>query len=320
MAFTPVPVTVFAGPGAAAIATATVGPSECIVAEDWQGPGSVQITADVGHRTPDCPCCAMRLDVVDGLLRTVRCARRPADVLLVAGADHDLATIVYTILSDADLARHVRLDSVVVAVDAVATATRLAAGGPLGSRVELDALAIADALVVTRAGEVTTEGLDSVRAACTEVNAVGAQLTLPGERPTTPADVRQLRATTLGLDAWHGAPAVDPSVTVLRHAAGGAPDTVVLRQEAPLDPAAVDEWLDQLIETHAQRLVRMQGALAIESSPVRVCCHGVRSFAMSHSEADDPIASQRTESLLVVVGYDLDVDALTDEFAATRVR
>ncbi|MEM9517092.1 MAG: GTP-binding protein [Actinomycetota bacterium] len=320
MALTPVPVTVFAGPGAEAVAASVVGPNECIVAEEWQGPGSVQIRSDIGHRTPDCPCCAMRLDVIDGLLRTVRRARRPTRVLLVAGPDHDLATIVYTILSDADLARHVRLDAVVVAVDAVAIATRRAADVPLGSRVELDALAIADALVVTRTADVTSEGLANVRTALDAVNAVGAQVILPGENPTTPPAVERLRGTVLGLDAWHGAPAVDPHVTVLTHSSGGAPDTVVLRQAAPLDPAAVDEWLDRLIESHAQRLVRMQGALAIESSPVRVCCHGVRSFAMSHSEADDPVASQRTESLLVMVGYDLDVDALTAEFAATRMR
>jgi G3E family GTPase len=96
--------------------------------------------------------------------------------------------------------------------------------------------------------------------------------------------------------------------------------TVVLRQHAPLDPEAVDAWLEQLVDTHARRLLRMQGALSVVSVPERVCCHGVRSFAMSHSENADPATSRRHESLVVVVGHGLDVAELADGFAATRSR
>jgi len=97
-------------------------------------------------------------------------------------------------------------------------------------------------------------------------------------------------------------------------------DTVVLRQAAPLDPDAIDEWLTWLVDTHARRLLRMQGALAVVSASARVCCHGVRSFAMSHSEAADPVTSRRNDSLVIVVGHGLDVDELSSGFAATRAR
>jgi hypothetical protein len=46
----------------------------------------------------------------------------------------------------------------------------------------------------------------------------------------------------------------------------------------------------------------------------------VRSFAMSHSEAADPVRSRRNDSLVVVVGRDLDVEELSRGFAATRAR
>ncbi len=312
----PVPVTVLAGSDAAGLADRVVAAGECIVAESWYGPGSIRVDADVAHRTPGCACCAMRLDAIDGLLRAVRRAHPPTRVYFVAGPQDDVATIVYTILSDADLTRHVRLDGVVVALDAVATSTRIAAGGALGAPVELDALAIADVMVLERSEELTSEGLVRLRRGLRGLNAVGSQLVAAGRHPS---DRRDGLRKVVDLDAWHGAPAIDPSVTVLRPA-GEAPDTVVLRQSAPLDPGAVDAWLDRLVETHAQRLLRMQGALAVESAPARVCCHGVRSYAMSHSEVADPVTSRRNQSLVVLVGHGLDVEELTAGFAATRVR
>jgi G3E family GTPase len=263
----------------------------------------------------------MRLDVIGGLLRAVRRAERPRRVLLIAGADDDITTITYTLLSDADLGRHVRLDGVVMALDAVATATRISAGAPLGSELELDGLAVADVIVLGRSRDLTPDGLGRLVAALRTVNLVGS-IYAPGQGLS---DVDRPNDSILtGLDAWHGAPPVDARISTStpsqdvgdRRSAA----TVVLRQTAPLDPDAVDQWLDRLVETHARRLLRMQGALSVTSVTERVCCHGVRSFAMSHSENADPATSRRGESLVLVVGHGLDVDELASGFAATRSR
>jgi G3E family GTPase len=242
-------------------------------------------------------------------------------VLLIAGPDDDITTITYTLLSDADLGRHVRLDGVVMALDAVATATRIAGQGPLGSGLELDGLAVADVIVLGRSRELTSDGFGRLVAALRGVNLVGS-VCAPGQglRGVDHPD----ESIVTGLDAWHGAPAVDARISTLTPpvdlGGGPGPATVVLRQTAPLDPDAVDQWLDRLVETHARRLLRMQGALSVVSVAERVCCHGVRSFAMSHSENADPATSRRGESLVLVVGHGLDVDELASGFAATRSR
>jgi G3E family GTPase len=304
------------------------GPDDCLVGPSWDGPGSILIEADVAHRTPGCPCCAMRLDVVVGLLRAVRRARRPRRILLLAGPGDDLTTITYTLLSDADLARHVRLDGVVMALDAVATATRIAGAGPLGSSLEVDALAAADVIMLGRSRELTSDGFGRLVATLRSINLVGS-VCAPSRsvgrgdaRDDAVAD-RPVAGLVTELDAWHGAPAIDAQISALTPSFQGGregPATVVLRQHAPLDPEAVDAWLEQLVDTHARRLLRMQGALSVVSVPERVCCHGVRSFAMSHSENADPATSRRHESLVVVVGHGLDVAELADGFAATRSR
>jgi len=263
----------------------------------------------------------MRLDVIGGLLRAVRQTDRPRRVLLIAGTDDDLTTITYTLLSDADLGRHVRLDGVVMALDAVAAATRVADHGPLGSQLELDGLAVADVIVLGRSRELTSDGFGRLVAALRGVNVVGS--VCASERGIRGIDHFDESIVT-GLDTWHGAPAVDARISTLAPspdlAEGPGATTVVLRQTAPLDPDAVDHWLDRLVETHARRLLRMQGALSVVSMAERVCCHGVRSFAMSHSENADPATSRRGESLVLVVGHGLDVDELASGFAATRAR
>jgi G3E family GTPase len=267
----------------------------------------------------------MRLDVVDGLLRAVRRARRPRRILLLAGPHDDVTTITYTLLSDADLARHVRLDGVVMALDAVAATTRVAGQGQLGARLELDALAVADVIVLGRTRELTSDGFGRLVAAVRSINLVGS-VCAPGQSVGGHGHLDNDRPPddmVTGLDAWHGAPAVDARVSVLAPSSPSGldgPATVVLRQTAPLDPDAVDEWLERLVDTHARRLLRMQGALSVVSVPERVCCHGVRSFAMSHSENADPATSRRHESLVLVVGRGLDVAELASGFAATRSR
>ena len=312
----PVPVTIVGGAGAEDLARTLRAPDHGILAGSWHGPGSVQIDADTAHRTPGCSCCALRLDVIDDLLRAVRRPNPPAHVLLVAQPGDDVTTIAYTVLSDADLARHVRLDGVVVSLDAVAMATRKAGGAPLGSGPELETLAIADAIVLDRASELTNDAIISIRHSLGAINAIGSTL----ERTADAALLSAQRQRLIGIDAWHGAPAVGARIDVELRGPDDGPHTLILRQRAPLDPDAVDAWLDRVIESHAQRLVRLQGALAIDSAPARVCCHGVRSYAMSHSESTDPPASRRGESLVVIVGHDLDAGDLSSEFAATRVR
>lgn len=308
----------FTGQGAAVTALELSGANDTLVAPTWVRPGTLLTSCDIAHRTPGCPCCAMRLDVIDGVLRAARRAQRPERIFVVADAHEDITTITYTILSDTELARHTRLDGVIVCVDAVATSTRLGSHAALGTAREVEALAVADRVILRRTGELTSSGLSRLVDELSTVNAIGS---VWSRDETDPADLDTIGLTEL--DAWHGAPDMGQQRGVVsrqQHTDRNTPTSLVLRQSAPLDPDAIDAWLNHLVHSHARRLLRMQGALTVVGVDERVCCHAVRSFAMSHSELADPTRSRRPDSLVLVVGTQLDVEELTQGFAETRAQ
>ncbi|MEM8924972.1 MAG: GTP-binding protein [Actinomycetota bacterium] len=288
-----------------ALATETDG----IVAGIWHGPGSVRIRPDVAHRTPGCPCCATRLDVIDGLLRAVRRSVRPDRILLTVDTDDDLATVAFTVLSDNDLARHVYLDGIVVAIDAVAASTRVATGAPVAAPGAMADLAMADVILLDRSSDLTRAGAVQLRHHLHRAHPLCTVLT----------DLTAIRSSraVVELNAWRGPPAIDPGLRAGRMPSGD-PETLVLRQAAPLHPHAVEAWISAVLNECGPRLLRLQGVIAIESRPTRLHCHGVRSFATFSQETAPSKAS--AESVVVLVGSDLDVGALAAGFAATRVQ
>lgn len=300
------------------------------------------VEPDVGDRSPGCPCCRDRLDLIEAILVHVRRRERPSHIV-IAVPEHgegdesaqgsgrsSVTTVAHTVLSDPDLRRHVRLDGVVTSVDAVAMVTRLRTGIPIGGRAAHERLAVADRLVVGRAAQVADDAFAEL---------VGALRGLNRIAPVLAPEVATVRPSHLmGIDAWHGAPTVSPidgSDAGHRATANGAterasdavmspgaevPSTVVLEQRGTLDPGGVEAWLDGVIRQHAPRLHRLQGALAVADQPHRMCCHGVGSYAMSHPEHEDRRDRRTGSSLVVLIGEGLPVGELADEFARTVVR
>lgn len=306
-----VPVVAIGGTEALRLIDLVAAPGDGVLADAWYGPGSVRIKADVAHPQRRRPASPVRLDVVDGLLRAVRRAERPHRALLAAGNDEDIATAAYTVLADPDLMRHVHLGSVVMVIDAVATATRIASAGPVGEPLEVDGLAMADLIVLARTDELTASGRTSLDGELRGLNGLAPILSLADDATT-------IRAALNRPDRWRGAPGVEPRQAAAAPARHGHPRTVVLRQTTPLDPEAVEGWLDRLIDANANGILRLQGTFAIESSPARVLCHGVRSFALSRADGAPGSDPAQNESIVAIVGHGLDVDELASDFAATR--
>ncbi len=282
----------------------------------WHGVGAGQRSArggvvvtepDVHHRSPGCSCCAVREDLVDAFVRaTQRLARPERIVVLVDPIAQDVITVVSTLLSSVEIARRCELDAVVADLDAVELATQLATTGDvLGSPGEgaaaslVETVAIADRIVLRRRSHVTSERRDELSRALRIRSGFGR----------LDADTAVLAQH---LDAWHGAPlATEQTAT-----SPSSPCTAILRVATPLDPDAIDTWLEQLITRHARRLLRVQGALSVAGQDERTCLRGVRSFASSHSEREHP-THRSTESLLAISGIGLDVDELAASFQAT---
>ena len=285
----------------------------------------VTVVPDVGERAPGCPCCRLRLDLIDAVATLVRRRSRPSHIVVavpdVAGdpAASSVTTVAHTVLSDPDLRRWVRLDGVVTTLDAVPAVTRLRTGTAAFDPIDAERLAIADRVLVARADQVIDSSLIELRHLVEQHNRIGAVLAPAVERVAA----RQL----MSIDAWHGAPLVramaapvvrpdDPPVAGV----AGAPDLVVIEQHGVLDPGGVEEWLDEVLTQHAPRLLRLQGALAVDGAPGRVCCHGVGSYAMSHPEHEHPAGRRSDTSVVVLIGHGLPADELTAGLRATAVR
>lgn len=289
---------------------AETAPPEPVPTEAWLTVHPVE-----GERSAGCSCCRGRLDVVAALRRVIE-RPRPADrIVLVVGADRDLMPVTQTLLCDPDVQRLAELDGVITSVDAVSLTTRLTMGLPAADRRTMERVAVADRIVIARAADVTTEALRRVARTLRSLNRFG-YIAAPTVEPLDCAALVDLRA-------WHGAPQIGPAheidETIVVDNDDDLPVTVTCEVEGELDPDAVDEWFDRLIAQHASRIVRLQGAVAVKGSEHRVCCRGVGSFAISHSEQEHPADHRSHISRVAVVGFGLDVDALRQEFEATRL-
>ena len=268
-----------------------------------------------GSRSSGCACCRVRLDLVEGLRLLVDRRVRPERVIVLLDALDDLSTALQTLLSDPDLQRLVELDGVIQTVDAVALSTRVRLGLPFGAQPELERLAIADRVLVVRGDELVDEALHSVMVGLRTVAGFG----LTAVPSIWPVAVKEL----VGLNAWHGAPAVQPRIVsapvVVEHGCE-RPDTVYCEVDGELDPDAVEEWLDEIVAVNASRILRLQGAVRVAGQEFRVCLRGVRSFATSHSELMHPVDQRSTRSIVAVAGYGLDAAAIRSGFDATALR
>jgi G3E family GTPase len=285
------------------------------------------VIADIASRTHGCSCCRVRIDVVEALCEIARRRHRPDHVVLlvprisassnrsIEAVAADVPTVVYTILGDPDVSRLYRLDGVLATIDAVTAVTRLRAELPFADTIEVERLAIADRILVARADQVVDESFRELVDTLRMINRCARLLAPTIER----VGVEDL----VGIDAWHGVPVVAPAppprrVRLERETA--VAETIVLHQHGLLDSGGVEEWLEDVIARHASRLIRMQGVLAVDGSPSRMCCHGVRSHAMSHPEHDHPPQRRSESSLMVLVGYGLPAEELAETLSQTAIR
>lgn len=263
------------------------------------------------ERSEGCPCCRARLDLLMMIRHALERPRPPHRLVVVIGADRDLATATQTVLAEPDLQRLVELDAVIATVDATQLATRLAVDLPLEDSFGLERIAVADRVVVARGHHVTQAARTSVLRAVRSLNRLGL-VSIPG---LVPVDV----GTFVDLRAWRGAPHVGrASLPVAIRVPEGCvpPTTVHLRLDGWLDGAGVEEWFDRVISMHAPRLARLQGAVAVSGEPRRIWCTGVRSYAASWTEETD-CSAVRTE--IALVGTGLDRLVLQEELESARI-
>ena len=219
-----------------------------------------------------CPCCTPRDDVARGLRALLPRARR-GDVRRVVIETTGLADpgpILATLLSDTVAASAYRLDVIVAVVDAVAGPDVLAT---LDNAVRQ--VVTADRIVLTRtdlggAADLRTR-LTWLNPAAPVIDAAADPVAALSAGPLAPtAEIANLRAW-LDPDAF-GARREPPKAP--GHA-GANVHAFCLTFDHPLPWPAVAAWLERLILTHGDALLRMKGILHLQGTPHPVAIHSL---------------------------------------------
>jgi G3E family GTPase len=272
-----------------------------------------------------CLCCTVRGDLVEALAK-IR-PRKPTRVLIETTGLADPVPIIQTLLGDPFAALCFRMDGIVTVVDAVnglaqlrdqPEALRQAA---VADRIVLSKTDLTDATELRARLATLNPGADIITAVRGEVPAASlTDLGLFVVEGKIPDVASWLRAEAFEQPHDHGhdhhghgdhAAPQQSAHDVNRHDANVR--AFCLTFEAPMHWDGVGRFLEVLIATHGESLLRVKGILNLEGLDKPVVIHGVRSlFHSPEVLAGWPAGDPRTTRLVFIVRDDLDRDMLAD--------
>ena len=269
-----------------------------------------------------CLCCTVRGELVDtlaDLIDRMQTGRATLDRIVIETTGlADPAPVLQAIMGHPVLAEVLSLDGVVTVVDAVNGAKTLDA-----HEEAVKQAAVADRLVVTKTDLVEEADIEALRSRLAALNPAAPLVHLPQQE----LDIRRLfdcglydpKTKSLDVQRWLRDEALAERHhhhhDVNRHDARIRAFT--LTHDRPVDPAALEMFVDLLRSAHGERILRMKGIVALSDNPERpVVIHGVQN--VFHPPArlaawPDP-TDRRTR--LVVITRDLGEDYVGDLFGA----
>lgn len=280
------------------------------------------LTADeeILERSPGCPCCAVRHDLVRLLGNLGGRRNRPDRVIVETSAVADVATIEQTLLGDSHLRRVVTLDGVLTTVDAYSWSARLKLRR-LPGRVVEEQIALADIVVVNRAERLNEDGFETVMRGLRVRNRFASLcLALPGGGISS----------TL-LDAGRSDPArladrLDRLPLGRIGCSAGGLHTLVLSVAGNLDRTRVDDCVHELMHRYGKGLLRFHAVLTLapgEEPGGPVVLRGLRNHLVHETDPrtrrSSPDDAAGPVNRLAVMGRELDLDELQHTLAGCVV-
>ncbi|ACP26480.1 putative cobalamin synthesis protein [Sinorhizobium fredii NGR234] len=272
-----------------------------------------------------CLCCTVRGELVDTLadlmdrMQTGRIKPLKRVVIETTGLA-DPAPVLQSVLGNPVIAQNFRLDGVVTVVDAVNGARTIA------SHVEaMKQVAVADRLVISKTGLASKQQLDGLYDALTDLNSRAPIIDGDGQEagraelfacglydPSTKvADVgRWLQDEADGTHGHHHHHDHDDHGhhhhhDVNRHGSDIRSFSIV--HDQPIEPMALEMFIDLLRSAHGEKLLRMKAIVAVADRPERpVVLHGVQTVfhAPERLAAWPDPADRRTRMVLITKGLE----------------
>jgi G3E family GTPase len=261
-----------------------------------------------------CLCCTVRGDLARVLRQMLPRARRDeiSRIVIETTGLADPLPILATLMTDPVAASAYRLDGIVTVVDAVNGAAQLDAHEEAVRQV-----AVADRILVSKTDLTDPTVLD---ARLRRLNPV-APIAAIRHGVADPAFI--LHAGSADMSRWLAAAADDPPHDHHHHdpnrhdARIGA---VCITLDQPPDGPALLAWLETLVATHGERLLRIKGILHLQGQDRPVAVHAVRHLLhppvpLNAWPADEPRLSR-----LVFITQDLPRAVIEDGLRAVPVR
>lgn len=240
-----------------------------------------EVTEDVVLLGSGCLCCAVRDDLVSTLadldaLRKSRSAPGFSRVVIETTGLADPAPIVHTLIGERRLRNDYRLTGLVATIDAVLGDSELDA--------HLEAVkqaAMADRLVVTKCDLAPAFLIETLLARLSRLNPAARMLRSSPENfpgPSLLFDPPPVHAGFEGVDRVIG---VGSSNTARRDANPHGPHderigTFVIRMGEPVAWDSFVEWLELLLSSRGENLLRVKGLLNVAGNPRPVVIQGVQ--------------------------------------------
>lgn len=287
-----------------------------------------RIEGDVVLLASGCLCCTVRGELVESLNRlAVQRADGALDfdrVVIETTGLADPAPILHTLMGDPGVLRHYRLDGIVTVVDAVNGAATLDRQAE-----SVKQAAVADRLVLSKADLAAPEAVGALRARLARLNPA-ADLIVATMGEADPARLfnaglfdpaRKIPDVAAWLhaeayEAHHGHDHDHDHGHDHHHAHGQDPHDVnrhdarirafCLTFDQPLHWQAVATWLEMLIVTRGESLLRVKGVLDVAGQDRPIAIHGVQH--LFHPPAPLPAwpDGEPRRSRLVFIVRDLD--------------
>jgi G3E family GTPase len=277
-----------------------------------------------------CVCCTVRGDLVrilDGLMK--RKGKFDAIIVETTGLA-DPAPVAQTFFVDEDVQKHARLDAVVTVADARWLSDRLKDAPEAKNQI-----AFADVIVLNKTDLVTSAELTEVEARIRAINPY-ARLHRTERCKVALADVLDRGAFDLdrildiepdflqaGDDHDHDHHGHDhhhhhDHGHGLKHYHDEDMQSLSLRTDKPLDPNRFMPWLQNLVASEGQKILRSKGILAFQDDDDRYVFQGVHMMLEGDHQRKWK-GDERRESRLVFIGRELPEQAIREGFASCIV-
>ncbi|BCH30783.1 ATP-binding protein [Mesorhizobium sp. L-8-10] len=228
-----------------------------------------EVSEDVVLLSSGCLCCAVRDDLVSTLADLSAMAGRGEvapfrRVVVETTGLADPAPIMHAVMADLQLRRAYKAGSIVTTVDGVSGAHSLGGFAEAAQQV-----ALADHIVITKSDLVEPWRIDALGLDLAKVN--------PSVQPLTSSRGAMPGAAEIFANAANRAPRyfdADGLPTAGKHSDGIETFTVEVTQE--VDWPAFVEWLELLLASRGQSILRVKGLLPVRGDPRPVVIHGVQ--------------------------------------------